>query len=344
MTACKKLRVCEKGETYWLAYESGLLLEEANRYLSALAVRGLSPRTTRAYAFDLLTLYRWMEEAGHRLATLTQSKLLDYIAHEQRRGAQPHSINRRLTVCRQLYLFHYADALPLDPGTSLPAAYYRGPGRDRRLGVHLRRKKPALALRVKTPDRQVSPLSGELVRRFLEGLRRYRDMAIVHLMLLSGLRSREVLQLGCQDVDLTERRVRVKGKGRKERFVPLADLSVLSIEQYLTYERLRGYDDDSLFVCLQGRRRGRAMTPAGLRRIFRTQRKRSALGGANPHRFRHTFGADMARSGVPLSVLQNLMGHSNSEMTLRYINLSLNDIADAYYAAAARLQKHYGLE
>jgi len=86
------------------------------------------------------------------------------------------------------------------------------------------------------------------------------------------------------------------------------------------------------------------MTPSGLRSIFRTRRKKSAVHNANPHRFRHTFGTNMARSGVSLPVLQKLMGHSNPEMTLRYINLSLDDIADAYYAAAAHIQKHYDLE
>jgi site-specific recombinase XerD len=343
MAENEKLRVCVRRGIHQLIRDNGEPLKEANRFLSALNTRGLSPLTIRAYAFDLLVFYRWMIEVGFCLEKLTQSKLLDFTAHEQGRGAQPNSINRRLIVCRLLHDFYYPGGLKSDSGTSLPAPYYRGPGRDRHLGVHLRRKKPALALRVKTPDKQIRPLSGEQVRNFLLSLRRYRDMAIVHLMLLSGLRSREVLQLGCRDICLIERRIRVKGKGSKERIVPLVDLSVLSIEQYLTYERPRGYADDSLFVCLQGRRRGRAMTPEGLRSIFRTRRKKSAVKDANPHRFRHTFGADMARCGVSLSVLQKLMGHSNPEMTLRYINLSLDDIADAYYTAAAHIQKHYDL-
>ena len=111
---------------------------------------GLSPRTIRAYAFDLLVLYRWMNEGGYCLGDLTQSKLLDFIAHEQGRSAQPRSINRRLTVCRLLHNFYYPDGLKNAPGTSLPAPYYRGPGRDRHLGINLRKKKDALVLRVKT--------------------------------------------------------------------------------------------------------------------------------------------------------------------------------------------------
>ncbi|MCP4614416.1 MAG: tyrosine-type recombinase/integrase [Planctomycetes bacterium] len=319
-------------------------VKEANKFLWALGTRGLSPRTIRAYAYDLLALYRWMNKDGYCLETLTQATLLNFIAHEQERNGQPSSINRRLTVCRLIHSFYYPGGLETTAGTSLPAPYYRGPGRDRRIGVHMLRKKNALALRVKMPNKQITPLNGEQVREFLRSLRRYRDIAIVHLMLLCGLRSREVLLLDCRDVSLIERQVRVMGKGSKERIVPLADLAAASIEQYLTHERLRSCTEEALFVCLQGKRRWHAMTPAGLRRIFRTRRKKSTLAGANPHRFRHTFGVDMARCGVTLSVLQKLMGHATPEMTLHYINLSLNDIADAYRVASKEIQKHYELE
>jgi integrase/recombinase XerD len=339
----EQLRVCIHHGNHQLFHDSGAPLEEANRFLNALNIRGLSPRTIRAYAFDLLALYRWMHAGGHCLKELSPSTLLDFIAHERRRQAQPSSINRRLTVCRLLHSFYYPDGLVSAAGTSLPSPYYRGPGRDRRLGIHLRRKKSASVLRVKTPVKQVAPLAVEQIRAYLRGIRRYRDMAIVHLMLLCGLRSREVLLLRCRDVSLMERRVRVTGKGNKTRIVPLAELAALSIEQYLAHERLRGYDDESLFVCLQGKRRGCAMTPSGLRSIFRTRRKKSALASANPHRFRHTFGADMARSGVRLPVLQKLMGHATPDLTLRYINLSLDDIAEAFSAASKEIRKHYEL-
>lgn len=345
MIGDKSLRVRVHRDMYQLILEdSGAPLKEANKFLKALNTRGLSSRTIRAYAFDLLAIYRWMNTAGYRLSDLTQSMLLDFIANENGRGAQPSSINRRLTVCRLLHRFYYPDGLKKTSGTSLPAPYYRGPGRDRVIGVHRLRKKHELALRVKTPNKQVRPLSAEQIREFLRSLRRYRDIAIVHLMLLSGLRSREVLQLRRQDISLLERRARVMGKGSKERVVPLADLSVLSIEHYLLYERPQAYTDDALFVCLQGKRRGRAMTLAGLRSIFRNHRKKSAVADANPHRFRHTFGADMARSGVTLSVLQRLMGHSTLNMTLCYINLSVEDLAEAYRAASAYIQKQYNLE
>jgi len=318
-------------------------VEEANAFLSAVAIRGLSPRTVRAYAFDLMAIYRWLEVTGRALAELGQPDLLDLVAHERRRGAQPSSINRRLTVCRLLYSFWQPDGLGAEAGTSLPAPHYRGAGRDRRLGLHVLQKKRSLVLRVKEPKKLITPLSPDQVRQLLRGLRRYRDIAIVHLMLLCGLRSREVLKLGRHDISLLERRVRVMGKGSKERIVPLAELAAVSIEQYLTHERPRDAACGTLFVCLQGKRRGHAMTPAGLRSLFRHRRQQPELKIANPHRLRHTFGADMARSGVSLPVIQKLMGHANPEMSLQYINLSLADIAEAYRVASSRIQTSYDM-
>jgi site-specific recombinase XerD len=321
--------------------DAGRPVEQVNAFLRALSVRGLSPLTVRAYAFDLVALYRWLAVTGRTLAALRQADLLDFVAHQRKHGAQPASINRRLIACRLLHRFWYPHGLQVAEGTSMPAPYYRGPGRERRLGLHLLPKPRCLALRVKQPIKLVTPLTAEQVRQFLQGLRRYRDLAIVHLMLLSGLRSREVISLKLGDVSLLERSVRVLGKGAKERVVPLADLAAMSVQQYFKHERPRESAGDLLFVCLQGKRCGLGMTPAGLRSVFRSHRKPCALQNANPHRFRHTFGTDMARGGVSLSVLQKLLGHSSPEQTLQYINLSMADVADAFRVAAAEVEKRY---
>jgi integrase len=83
------------------------------------------------------------------------------------------------------------------------------------------------------------------------------------------------------------------------------------------------------------------MTLAGLRSLFRHRRRDHAVARANPHRFRHTFGADMARSGVRLPILQRLMGHADDSTTLRYIQLSMADIADEYQRVVNELQRRY---
>jgi integrase len=83
------------------------------------------------------------------------------------------------------------------------------------------------------------------------------------------------------------------------------------------------------------------MTPEGLRNLFRFRRRRSSLQSANAHRFRHTFGTDMARAGVRLPILQRMMGHADMATTLQYIELSLVDVADAYSKAIATIEGRY---
>ena len=81
------------------------------------------------------------------------------------------------------------------------------------------------------------------------------------------------------------------------------------------------------------------MTPDGLRGLFRHHRKRSGIAKANPHRFRHTFAVDMIREKMPLPVLMRLMGHKSIEMTMRYVNLSAEDVREEFERAVRRLSE-----
>jgi site-specific recombinase XerD len=309
-------------------------ITQANRFLAATAVRGLSRATVRAYGFDLVVLYRWCARSRNSLASLSEAKLLQYVAAQQRAGAQPTTINRRLSTARLLFRFHFGRELDGGRGAMTSAPYYRGSRRDRDLGLPLRRRRRRLQLRVRVPRRVVEPLTGIEVRQFLRTLRRYRDLAIVHLLLLCGLRSAEALQLELGDVLLEDGQLRIHGKGNRERMLPLPQVVARSIADYVRWERPAQSTTTRLFVILQGPRRGHPMTPTGLRSLC-------AVARANPHRFRHTFGADMARSGVRLPILQRMMGHADSTTTLRYIQLSMADIADEYRRAVEELQRRY---
>jgi integrase len=111
-------------------------------------------------------------------------------------------------------------------------------------------------------------------------------MAIVGLMVLQGLRSKEVIALDCEDVQLAESRICVHGKGNKVRVVPLASDTVRLLDHCLRLERPAA-SGTALFVSLKGRARGTRITPAGLRSLFRYHRLISDVSGAHPHRFRH---------------------------------------------------------
>ena len=168
--------------------------------------------------------------------------------------------------------------------------------------------RPALSrLRVKTPKRTIVPLSVDEVARFWSSFRNSRDLAIVGLMLLQGLRSQEVLDLNRDDLLLSEAQIRVRGKGNKTRFLPLAPEANQLLDHYLRLERPQT-STNALFVSLKGPARGARMTPAGLRSLFRYHRRTTGVKMANPHRFRHTFASDMVRAGVSLPALMQLDG------------------------------------
>lgn len=333
------LRVDRRGR-YQLVDARRRPIAQANRFLAAVVVRGLSRTTVRAYGFDLVVLYRWLGQRRYSIATLSEARLLQYLGAQRLAGAQPATINRRMTTAQLLYRF--VTGRELDPGraTAASALYFRHRGRDRHLGLHSLPRRRRRKLQVKIPRRVVEPLSSAEVRHFLRSLRRYRDLAIVHLMLLCGLRSAEVLQLQMSDILVEDEQLRIRGKGNRERVLPLPQLVARSITDYVRWERPTGRTT-RLFIILQGSRRGSPMTLAGLRSLFRHRRRDHAVARANPHRFRHTFGADMARSGVRLPILQRMMGHADDTTTLRYIQLSTADIADEYRRVVEKLQRRY---
>lgn len=315
----------------------GELVVHANAFLATVTQRGFSPRTVRAYAHDLVVFFRWLATTPYQLADVGERGLLEYVGVQRQEEAQPRSINRRLSSCKLLIRFVSGK----EPERTSSAAHFRGPGRDKNLGLHSLRPQRRVALRVKVPRTLIEPLTRKQVRQFIRGLRRYRELAIVYLMLLCGLRSLEVLLLECADVSLDDLRLRVRGKGGKERAMPIPEMLRRLLGRYLDLERPEASTTQGLFVVLKGPHRGQPMTSAGLRSLFRYRRRDDELSNANAHRFRHTFGADMARAGVRLPILQAMMGHSQAETTLQYINLAMTDIAAEYRRASKVIQRRY---
>jgi integrase len=197
------------------------------------------------------------------------------------------------------------------------------------------RRGPAADFRLKVPPRVIEPLSVEQVQRFWSSFRTARDMGIVGLLLLNGLRSCEVLALELEDLRLSEAQLRVRGKGGKVRIMPLPPETIRLLDCYLKTERPLT-NAARVFVSLKGKARGKPMTKAGLRSLFRHHRATTSIGKANPHRFRHTFGSDMIRAGVSLPALQRLMGHANIETTLLYIQISPQDVYAEYSRAVSK--------
>ena len=238
----------------------------ANDFLDAQHVRQLSPRSLRAYAYDLLHFARWFQ--GQPLADITESTLLDYVRYQLSQQPQPtpQTVNHRLTVIRCLYRFHTGQDIPGGRSHFQRVYTSRCP-----LGYGRPHRAVAFGLRLKEPRRVIQPLTAEQVTRFWDSFHSFRDLAVVGLMLLDGLRSCEILTLQLEDLKLADAQLRVRGKGRKQRNLPLTGDIMEVLQNYLRLERPLT-NSPSLFVSLKGRRCGHPMTPAGLRSLFRHHR------------------------------------------------------------------------
>jgi integrase/recombinase XerC len=329
-------------------------VELVNDYLGYLADRGYSPRTVRAYAFDLLAFARWLAGEGLTVDEVTTQVLLRFMAFCRttstpgRPGGNVYSIrdgrssgyaattiNRRLAAISGLFSdrgMRDGEASPVPRG---PAARRAAAGQQSGLLAHLGKPKPRSRLRVREPRRLPRGLDRAEVTALLGSLRTDRDRAIAGLMLLSGLRSAEVLGLTVRDVDIARGWVRVIGKGDKERRVPLDPDVAGLIQTYLFAERPES-GADTLFLVAKGPNRGRPLTPAGLRTIFRYHRGKAGVAAGHPHALRHTFGTALAEAGVDLAVLQALMGHDHIDSSAAYIHLSPAHVRAAYDAARDR--------
>ena len=317
-------------------------LEWANHFLDAQCLRAIAPLTLRAYANTLLHFIRWwsrrpgVDVTQFRAEQFSESTLFDYVTYQVNEipKACPENINQRSAMVGRLFRFYFQQDMPHAPYKIQRVWYRRSP-----MGYGRGRMAVASAdLKLKVPQRVIVPLSAEQVARFWGSFHTARDLSMVALMLLNGLRSREVLAVQLEDLLLSEALIRVRGKGSRIRMLPLPPETIRILRCFLQSERPLT-NSPQVFVSLKGPHRGCPLQPAGLRSLFRHHRAISGVTSANPHRFRHTFGSDMIRAGVSLPALMRLMGHAHIHTTLLYIQLTPQDVFDEYVRAVERIAK-----
>lgn len=320
-----------QGQPVWeLVSADGEPVEQAERFIHTLVLRGLSPRTRRAYAYDLLEAYRWMAEADRQPEQITGEDLIGFIDYQQRPPpASPATINRRLRLLQRFVQFLTGAAPVVDAW------------RQHTHALHFHTRSRRGSVRIKEPHRVIHPLKDTDVMRFYASLKTWRDRSMMLLMWAEGLRAAEVLNLTVNDIDDAGHGLRILGKGNKQRVMPLAEAVTNTLGLYARLER-PVVESQAMFVVLKGPRRGQPLRAEGLRRIFRYHRSKSGIMQANPHRFRHTFGANMTRCRVPLLVLARMMGHSSPHTTMRYVEIEDPELR-AHYLQALEVLKAQGL-
>ena len=329
-----------------------------NEYLAYLADRNYSPKTVRAYGFDLLAFCRWLSQQDVGIAGVTTEVLLRFLraCREATIPGRPGpnvvtmagrrmdqyavaTINRRLAAVSGLFTFvSMRDPQAVNPVPKGREGRWRTAGeRSGMLAYAARRPKERSSLRLREPRRLPQALEQAEAAGLLASFRTWRDRAIAGLMLYCGLRSAEVLGLDVADADIGGRWLKVTGKGSRERRVPLDGDVASVIQVYLLAERPETASP-RLFVAAKGPSRGQPLTAAGLRTIFRYHRVLSGVAGGHPHALRHTFGTALAEAGVDLAVMQSLLGHAHVDTTARYIHLAPAHVKAEFDAARDRMR------
>lgn len=276
------------------------LVGAGNRFPEHLVVRRFSPATVWAYAFDLANFAGFLADRSLGLAEVAPTDLFDYLDRQarlassggkvvalgERSGSGDHEPSHRCGA-RALRASRHGQRARRQSGAGRPPGIGAARSRNGLLGHVAVRQRSGGGL-IREPKRLPESLPPDAVTAFFGDFDSRRDRAMVLAMVLGGLRSAEVQSLWLADVDMGLRRVRVVGKGGKERVVPIDDVFFTECAAYLRSERPRGCRTPDCFVVLRGPTQGQAMTEAGWRKVFRSHRARSgggegAAAAAPPH-------------------------------------------------------------
>lgn len=266
-----------------------------------LAGGGLSEATQRAYGWDLNAFALWLEDRSLALEDVDARVLADYVAELGRGRSRlaPASISRRLAAIRSCLRFTFGPARVPDAAL--------GPRRPRRLPDAPKTAEIEQLLDIADGD---APLA-------------LRNRALLELLYSGGLRSAEAVGLDLGDVDFEREAVHIRGKGGKERVVPLGEEAAHHVARYLREARpeLARGAVDALFLSARGRR----LDTSTVRRIVR-----------HPHRLRHAFATHLLEGGADLRTIQELLGHSSLSTTQVYSHVDSRRLRRVYDRAHPR--------
>ena len=284
--------------------------------------RGLSRNTLAAYRTDLLQFGRFLGEKGKDATTAEASDLSDFLADlalGDGNGRSPCStatVNRKAACLRSFYRHLRREETIEDD----PASHLETPRRGKKLPEVLSYAEVQRLLAQPRGDDQVA----------------VRDRALLELMYASGLRASETISLGLDDVDLEQGIVRARGKGSKERLVPIGGKAVAAVRVYLRSARpklVRSNDERKLFLNF----RGGPLTRQGLYKIVLRHAESAGLGDRmSPHTLRHSFATHLLAGGCDLRSVQEMLGHADLSTTQLYTHLSGEELKEAYFKAHPR--------
>lgn len=293
------------------------------KYLRHLSVeRGLSKNTLNAYRADLVKYENYLEAHGHSLATVSAGALSEYAISLGAEDLKASSITRALAAIRGLHKFMALEGIRVDD----PTVKIRPPKLPFRLPKALSQQQvlALLAASGPEPDDEVADLM------------RLRDRAILETMYSSGARVSEIVGLDLDEID-DSGLVRVRGKGSKERVVPLGSFAMRAIQAYLVRTRpmlAELASSNALYLNSRGGRLSRQS-------IWSIIQKAGAACEleVSPHSLRHSFATHLIEGGADVRVVQELLGHASVATTQIYTLVTIDTLREVYLNAHPRAQR-----
>jgi integrase/recombinase XerD len=283
--------------------------------------RGLSRNTLEAYRSDLLQFGQFLDRAGADATAVGHAELAGFLnelaaGSAERPPVAPATLQRKAACLRSFYRHLRREEVIFHD----PTAELRAPRKRQKLPQVLSRDEVAALL--------AAPKGTEPAA--------LRDRAMLELMYACGLRASEAVDLTFGDVDLRTGVVRARGKGSKERLIPVGREAVAAARSYLERGRpaLVGLREERhLFV----NHRGAGLTRQGLYKIVQRHARTAGLEGKmSPHTLRHTFATHLLAGGCDLRSLQEMLGHADVATTQIYTHLSAERLKDVYFKAHPR--------
>ncbi len=301
-------------------------------FLTFLEVeRGASPETIRAYRSDLRQFLSFLLSGGASSDGPLQPERVDpqslrhFLGWLDRRGEKKSSLARKLAAIRTLYRFLLREGRV----SRNPAAQIRTPKLPQELPKVLTKEEADALMELPEGD----------------SLQSSRDRAILETLYSTGARVSELVGLSLGDLNVTEGLVRLRGKGRKERVVPIGAVAVQALQDYSRRLRDSGgraqrlnQPQDPIFE----NRRGGRLTARSVERIVATHSRRLPDGSVSPHALRHSFATHLLDEGADLRSIQELLGHASLGTTQKYTHVAMDHLLEVYDRAHPRATKPSG--
>ncbi len=268
-----------------------------------------SERTAESYGKDLELMHRYFTSKNQHLVDLSDDDIKEYLS-EIYNDTAASSLHRKLASIRHFYTFLFRRGIITDN----PSAALTSPRMEKHLPNFLTREEVLALVEFHYPHTE-------------KGL---RDKAIMELLYSSGIRVGELAHMKIADADLNTGMLRVLGKGKKERLIPITIEAIESIKNYLHIRSTAKDRSAPLFV----NKFGDALTERGVQYVLDRRALEAGISRTvTPHMLRHSFATHFLENGMHLRYLQSMLGHSNLSTTELYTHLSIKELKNVYNKA-----------